>query len=180
MLTRRQLMRASLFGGIAALGVGSGAAFVRFLWAREEETPNEYRVRARRVPASGAPPLATEAFYLVNVSDREAKIVGRSAGGLMAVSRACTHLPELRCPPTWIGDFSFPDPDAGGQIITGWIRCPCHGSTFSMSGRRVFGPAPRSLDAFEITVRSNGEVIVDTSKVVRGGIENEELELRRP
>jgi cytochrome b6-f complex iron-sulfur subunit len=70
----------------------------------------------------------------------------------------------------WRGDFNFPDP-ATGTEKRGWFRCPCHGSTYNDSGVRVYGPAPRSMDFFELTV-AGGRISVNTGKATKGTADN--------
>jgi cytochrome b6-f complex iron-sulfur subunit len=47
------------------------------------------------------------------------------------------------------------------------FECPCHGSKFSHDGFYIEGPAPRSLDYFEVR-QENGQIIVDTGKRITG------------
>ncbi len=44
------------------------------------------------------------------------------------------------------------------------FKCPCHGSHYNIDGEYLDGPAPRSLDRFEMSI-SSGNVVVDTSKL---------------
>ncbi|HEU5438067.1 MAG TPA: ubiquinol-cytochrome c reductase iron-sulfur subunit [Ktedonobacterales bacterium] len=44
------------------------------------------------------------------------------------------------------------------------FKCPCHGSHYNVDGEYLDGPAPRSLDRFEIVLK-DGSVNVDTSKL---------------
>lgn len=81
-------------------------------------------------------------------------------GGLLALYHRCVH---LGCTVPWNPNFEF-----GG--VTGWFRCPCHGSTYTKGGIRVFGPATRSLDTFEITAVTSAGVSIDTSKITLGGL----------
>jgi cytochrome b6-f complex iron-sulfur subunit len=48
-----------------------------------------------------------------------------------------------------------------------WFECPCHGSRYNRWGEYQFGPAPRGLDRFAVSIEE-GQVIVDTSTVVTG------------
>ena len=48
-----------------------------------------------------------------------------------------------------------------------WWECPCHGSRYNRWGEYQFGPAPRGLDRFAVTIE-NDRVIVDTSTIVTG------------
>ena len=50
----------------------------------------------------------------------------------------------------------------------GWFRCPCHGSTYTKAGVRVFGPAPRALDTMEVTVNEDGSLSVDSGHITKG------------
>jgi cytochrome b6-f complex iron-sulfur subunit len=70
----------------------------------------------------------------------------------------------------WRPDFNFVDP-ATSQEKKGWFRCPCHGSTYNDSGARVYGPAPRSMDHFDLTI-ANGRISVNTAKVTKGTTDN--------
>jgi hypothetical protein len=77
------------------------------------------------------------------------------------------------CAVSWLPDFSFPDPDTD-QETTGWFRSGCSGATFRLNGERVFGPAPRDLDRFEIKVLGPdgplaGYLEVDTTHLICGG-----------
>jgi cytochrome b6-f complex iron-sulfur subunit len=44
------------------------------------------------------------------------------------------------------------------------FKCPCHGSHYNVDGEYLDGPAPRSLDRFEMLFK-NGNVMVDTGKL---------------
>jgi cytochrome b6-f complex iron-sulfur subunit len=88
------------------------------------------------------------------------------AGAYLALNRKCPH---LGCTVPFNPDFVFPDPLGG--TVTGWFRCPCHGSTYSDTGRRVFGPAPRSMDVFGLTIAEDGTMTVDLSTQFVGATE---------
>ena len=53
-----------------------------------------------------------------------------------------------------------------------WFQCPCHGSTYTMAGVRVFGPAPRSMDSMKVEVDGNGNITVQTGEITSGGPDN--------
>lgn len=89
--------------------------------------------------------------------------------GLVALVSVCTH---LGCLYQWIG-------------ANDRFECPCHGSKFQAWGEYIEGPAPRSLDRYEITFAgaitnangdplqvgdASGDVQVNTgSKIQRAG-----------
>jgi Rieske Fe-S protein len=73
-------------------------------------------------------------FYLVRQED----------GGFLALHRECTH---LGCTAGWSRE---------GRFV-----CPCHSSSFDMTGRVLSAPARRPLDVLRVRVE-NGIVKVDT------------------
>jgi len=76
-------------------------------------------------------------FYLARLED----------GGFLALSRECTH---LGCTVPWNSyDHAF--------------VCPCHASSFDITGNVLSPPAPRALDLHPVRIE-NGIVKVDTSK----------------
>jgi cytochrome b6-f complex iron-sulfur subunit len=75
-------------------------------------------------------------FYLACLGD----------GSFLALSRTCTHL-----------GCSVPWDEEKNQFV-----CPCHGSTFSLTGEVLTAPAPRPLDTYPVRIE-NGIVKVDTS-----------------
>jgi cytochrome b6-f complex iron-sulfur subunit len=46
------------------------------------------------------------------------------------------------------------------------FQCPCHGSHYNSDGSYIGGPATRSLDRFPLIITSQGEVQVDTGKII--------------
>src|SRR5210317_1143795 len=79
-------------------------------------------------------------FYLARLED----------GGFLALSRTCTH---LGCSVPWIEkEMKF--------------ACPCHGSTFDITGNVIDSPAPRALDIYPITIE-NKIIKVDTGKPIK-------------
>lgn len=68
--------------------------------------------------------------------------------------------PHLGCMVPWLPEY-----EVAGE--TGWFLNPCHGERYNIRGERVFGPAPRGLDRFSVTLR--GElVVVDLSDLQEG------------
>jgi cytochrome b6-f complex iron-sulfur subunit len=79
-------------------------------------------------------------FYLARLED----------GGVLALSRKCTH---LGCTVPWIAEEQR-------------FACPCHASAFDITGEVISAPAPRALDLFPVAIE-NGIVRVDTHQPVR-------------
>jgi cytochrome b6-f complex iron-sulfur subunit len=53
-----------------------------------------------------------------------------------------------------------------------WLECPCHGSRYDRLGIKAdgaqYGPAPRGMDRFSISVDGEGTLIIDTGKITLG------------
>jgi cytochrome b6-f complex iron-sulfur subunit len=85
------------------------------------------------------------------VFENERVAIVREKTGFAALSIVCTHL-----------GCTIQTNDAG-------FNCPCHGSQFDSDGNVTGGPAPRSLDWYQVSLAPNGELEVDkTMKVVQG------------
>jgi cytochrome b6-f complex iron-sulfur subunit len=76
-------------------------------------------------------------FYLARLAD----------GGFLALDRTCTH---LGCTVPWVGE-------------SGRFECPCHASSFDITGAVLAPPAPRPLDLYDVRIE-NGIVKVDTGR----------------
>jgi len=61
-----------------------------------------------------------------------------------ALSSRCTH---LGC-------------TLGYDVLSAQFRCPCHGSVFDRSGRRISGPAEKDLPEFPLNKLENGDIVV--------------------
>jgi cytochrome b6-f complex iron-sulfur subunit len=53
-----------------------------------------------------------------------------------------------------------------------WLECPCHGSRYDRLGIKAdgaqYGPAPRGMDRFSISVDAGGVLTIDTGKITLG------------
>ena len=74
--------------------------------------------------------------------------MGHDAGGLYAMTMACTH---AGCACTIKGTE---------------LDCPCHGSRFDRQGNVLQGPATKALPHFPVSVDSTGNITVDRFTVV--------------
>jgi cytochrome b6-f complex iron-sulfur subunit len=170
-LARRSFLRVSAFAGLMLFLGSQIAGFLGFFNLRK---PTGFggvvNVSKGRVPAAGSDPVRiTEGkFWLVNNIGPQGDVlqVG-GTGGLMALYWKCPH---LGCSVPWNPAFNGATVNFPG--IIGWFRCPCHGSTYSRAGVRVFGPAPRPMDTMELTTNSDGSLNVNTGKITRGAPDN--------
>jgi cytochrome b6-f complex iron-sulfur subunit len=79
-------------------------------------------------------------FYLCRMAD----------GGFLALSSKCTH---LGCTVPW--------DDKERKFA-----CPCHGSSFDITGKVITSPAPRPLDIYPVYIENN-IVKVDTGRSIK-------------
>lgn len=139
---RRKFLAIAWAGALFAFGVGTVAAFARFI---QPVSAGGFGglVRAGKVqefaPGSMSH-IQTGRFYLYRLED----------GSFLAMWQRCTH---LGCSVPWVA--------AEDQF-----HCPCHGSLFDKLGLVTGGPAPRPLDYFKVEIRGD-EVFVDTSNPIQ-------------
>ena len=91
-------------------------------------------------PRGSVTPVEAGRFYLVHLPE----------GGFLAVYQRCTHL-----------GCSVPYDPSSGQFV-----CPCHGSAFTMQGDVLNPPAPRPLDLFAMSLSEDGQLLVNTGKLI--------------
>ncbi|GMV85506.1 MAG: hypothetical protein AMXMBFR80_13610 [Dehalococcoidia bacterium] len=170
-LARRSFLRVSVFAGLTLSLGAMTAGFLGFFNLRKPTGfGGTVNVAANRVPLPGAEPvrISEGKFWLVNLDGPEGDVLGvGGTGGLLALYWKCPH---LGCSVPWLPGFNGAEVNFPG--IVGWFRCPCHGSTYSRAGIRVFGPAPRPMDTMALTVNSNGSIDVNTGAVTSGGANN--------
>ena len=140
--------------GLAALAEMVWVAF-SFLSPGRQSAKDQ---SASAVVSAGAvesfPPGRVEAFqrgqfYLVRLE----------SGGFLALSCKCTH---LGCTVPWVEKEKK-------------FLCPCHASSFDITGQVTTAPATRALDIFPIAIENN-LVKVDTSKrIKRTGFEAQQV-----
>jgi cytochrome b6-f complex iron-sulfur subunit len=170
-VSRRSFLRVSAFAG---LSLGLGAWLASFLGFFNLRHPTGFggvvTVAKARIPKPGEEPVRVSEgkFFLVNLLGAQGDVLGvGGTGGLLALYWKCPH---LGCSVPWNPAFQ------GAQVnfpgTNGWFRCPCHGSTYSRAGVRVFGPAPRPMDTMELTLNTDGSVNVNTGKITFGNAEN--------
>jgi len=165
-VSRRGFIRLSFWGGLGLTLLGSVGTLLDYLYPRNVQGFGG-PVPAGNIKefAKGGEPKAFPVgqFWLANLDPSESRPGGTGgADGLLALWRKCPH---LGCSVPWISSFDF-----NGD--KGWYRCPCHGSTYTKAGVRVYGPAPRSMDTMKIEVDGAGNITVQTGQITPGGPDN--------
>ncbi len=142
-ISRRQLLRHAMWGSLGVFMIQGGVASLGSFWPLKA-TGFGGKVVAGKVgdfPVNSVTKVPEGKFYLARVPE-----------GLVALYWKCPH---LGCTVPW-----SPPEDPGR------FHCPCHGSIYEITGQKVAGPAPRSMDLMAIEVR-DGTIIVDTGKITQ-------------
>ncbi len=132
-VTRREFLFYIWSASIALLLGELGGAIVWFALPRfrEGEYGGKFPVDPATLPSVNAAPILNPVGkYWISNTD----------AGLLALSATCTHLGCL---------FKWVD-------LNNRFECPCHGSKFQGNGTYIEGPAPRSLDRFELEIDAPG------------------------
>ena len=163
-VSRRRFIVGSFWAGLGATLLGSVGIFLDFFYPRGVQGFGVPAGNVSEFPPGGDPrEFALGQFWMVNLDPAETRPGGSGGGsGLLALWRKCPH---LGCSVPWRGAFSF-------EGDSGWFRCPCHGSTYTKAGVRVYGPAPRSMDTMLIEIDDSGNIIVQTGTITPGSTDN--------
>ena len=173
-LSRRQMMRVALGAGLGLFVLESLAGTLAFAWPNLRKgfggvlrigTLDEVKTQNSTLPIDeGFPAYYAEARAFVILVDpsQQRFTAGEDTTGdgtplnVRALYQRCPH---LGCKPNpCIRNF--------------WLECPCHGSRYDRLGVKAdgaqYGPAPRGMDRFSITVDGGGVLSVDTGKITLG------------
>ena len=143
--TRRQLLQFGVAATVASACGGCKLFGSRKPDAVVQPTDGEIRLTAEQSSAL----VKGEGSLLIKPDDASEKIIliHSHDGKLYADSATCTH---LGC-------------DVLYDEKLGHIRCPCHGSQYSLDGKNLKGPANRPLKSYPVRVQDN-QVIVSGLK----------------
>lgn len=162
-VSRRRVLQVGFWSALGAVIAGAGACGINMIYPTlVTGFGGTVSVEPGEIPAAGdKKQIASGRFWLVNLNAEQ------GGPGILALWWKCPH---LGCTVPWRANFIWPDET--GAPKQGWFRCPCHGSTYTDAGVRVFGPAPRSMDTMEISLGSGGRLTVDTGKITPGAPNN--------
>jgi len=173
-ISRRRLLRVSLGGGVALWLTEVAAGSIGFLWpnvtggfggAVTIGTLDDIKAQNSSLPIDeGFPAYYQVARSFISLVDptRQEFIAGQDETGdgtALNVRALYQRCPHLGCKPNpCLRNF--------------WLECPCHGSRYDRLGIKAagaqYGPAPRSMDRFAISVDADGVLTIDTSKITLG------------
>jgi cytochrome b6-f complex iron-sulfur subunit len=173
-LSRRQLLRGSLGAGVGLWLLEVTAGTMGFLWPNLEGgfggtieigTLDDLKAQNSSLPiAEGFPAYVSRARAFVMLIDpsRQQFIPGEDPEGdgtALNVRVLYQRCPHLGCKPN-------------ACLRNFWLECPCHGSRYDRLGIKAqgsqYGPAPRGMDRFAISVSPDGVLTADTGKITLG------------
>jgi cytochrome b6-f complex iron-sulfur subunit len=173
-LSRRQLLRGALGATVGLWLLEVGAGTIGFIWPNLRGgfgapigigTFDDIKLLNANLPIDeGFPAYFPDARAFVSLIDpgRQQFFPGTDETGdgtALNVRAMYQRCPHLGCKPNpCLRNF--------------WLECPCHGSRYDRLGIKAdgpqYGPAPRGMDRFEITVSNEGVLTINTGKITLG------------
>lgn len=172
--SRRDFLRFGLLASVGGVVASFGGATLAFLWpslsggfGAKLDVGSEADIKEEIAAGGGRFEYPAGRLYVVSydpaLDDSDAYADVTNGTPFMALYQKCVH---LGCRVPWCE-------------ASKWFECPCHGSRYNRWGEYQFGPAPRGLDRFSVTLEQ-GRVIVDTSKIVTGPARGAGAPLNQP
>ena len=173
-LSRRQLMRTALGSAIGLWLLEISAGTIGFIWPNLAGgfggqlaigTLDDIKNQNSALPIDEGFPAYfafARSFVMLVDPSQQRFVPGEDATGdgtALNVRALYQRCPHLGCKPNpCLKNF--------------WMECPCHGSRYDRLGIKAegaqYGPAPRSMDRFGISVDGGGVLTVDTGKITLG------------
>ncbi|MFM2106793.1 MAG: hypothetical protein RL338_1825 [Chloroflexota bacterium] len=173
-LSRRQLIRTSLAAGIGVWLLEAAAGTVGFIWPNLAGgfggkivlgSYDSIKTQNSTIPFDqGFPAYYADARAFVVLVDpaKQQFVPGDDPSGdgtALNVRVMYQRCPHLGCRPNPC-ERSY------------WLECACHGSRYDRLGVKAagaqYGPAPRGMDRFAVSVDGDGVLTVDTGKITLG------------
>lgn len=173
-LSRRQLIRTSLAAGIGVWLLEAAAGTVGFIWPNLAGgfggrivlgSYDSIKTQNSMIPFDqGFPAYYSDARAFVVLVDpaKQQFVPGDDPSGdgtALNVRVMYQRCPHLGCRPNPC-ERSY------------WLECACHGSRYDRLGVKAagaqYGPAPRGMDRFAVSVDADGVLTVDTGRITLG------------
>ena len=173
-ISRRQLLRYSLGGAVGLWLLEVTAGTIGFIWPNltggfgskvRIGTLEDLKLANSNLPISdGFPAYVPDArAYIVLIDTGQQRFLPgddpNGDGTALNVRGLYQRCPHLGCRPNpCLKNF--------------WMECPCHGSRYDRLGIKAagpqYGPAPRGMDRFSLSVDGSGVLTLDTGKITLG------------
>lgn len=139
-VTRRAFLRKAMYGTIGLFTAQAAVGGLVMFWPARV-TGFGARIQAGHVDdyqVGDIKMIREGRFYLSRVPE-----------GFIALWWKCPH---LGCTVPW-------------NASMGIFRCPCHASTYDVTGQNIAGPAPRPMDYMAIEITDDGQIWVDSGNI---------------
>ena len=173
-ISRRQLLRYWLGGAVGLWLLEVTAGTIGFIWPNltggfgskvKIGTLEDLKLANSNLPISdGFPAYVPDArAYIVLIDTGQQRFLPgddpNGDGTALNVRGLYQRCPHLGCRPNpCLKNF--------------WMECPCHGSRYDRLGIKAagpqYGPAPRGMDRFSLSVDGGGVLTLDTGKITLG------------
>ena len=173
-VSRRPLLRYSLGGAVGLWLLEVTAGTIGFIWPNltggfgskvKIGTLEDLKLANSNLPISdGFPAYVPDArAYIVLIDTGQQRFLAgddpNGDGTALNVRGLYQRCPHLGCRPNpCLKNF--------------WMECPCHGSRYDRLGIKAagpqYGPAPRGMDRFSLSVDAGGVLTLDTGKITLG------------
>jgi cytochrome b6-f complex iron-sulfur subunit len=173
-VSRRQLLRGALGAGVGLWLLEVTAGTIGFIWPNlrggfgapiEIGTLEDVKLLNTSLPIDeGFPAYFPDARAFVALIDpgRQQFVPGvdeTGDGTALNVRAMYQRCPHLGCKPN-------------ACLRNFWLECPCHGSRYDRLGIKadgaLYGPAPRGMDRFAVSVDRDGVLTIDTGRITLG------------
>lgn len=173
-LSRRQLMRTALGTGVGLWLLEVTAGTIGFIWPNLSGgfggrlpigTLEDVKAENTSLPIEEGFPAYyafARAFVILVDPAQQRFVPGEDTtgdGSALNVRALYQRCPHLGCKPN-------------ACLKNFWLECPCHGSRYDRLGIKAdgaqYGPAPRSMDRFSVSVDAEGVLTIDTGKITLG------------
>ena len=173
-LSRRQLLRGALGATVGLWLLEISAGTIGFIWPSlrggfgapiEIGSLDDIKLLNANLPIEeGFPAYFPDARAFVALIDtgRQQFFPGvddTGDGSALNVRALYQRCPHLGCKPN-------------ACLRNFWLECPCHGSRYDRLGIKAdgaqYGPAPRGMDRFSVSVDSSGVLTIDTGRITLG------------
>ena len=174
-LSRRQLMRSAIGIGLGLWVVELLAGTIGFIWPNLAGgfgapipigTYDEIKAQNSTLPIDEGFP----AYYSQRARVRDPGRSGPAGLHPRRPTRPATGPRSTSAPCTSAVRTSGCKPNP--CLKNFWMECPCHGSRYDRLGIKAagdqYGPAPRGMDRFSITVDADGILTINTGKITLG------------
>jgi len=143
-MTREEMTRREALAWLARAAAVGWVLPGACAWAEDLGTPK---------PAPKLANLSALRNDSARLLDEQGIILVRTSKGVAAFPNVCSHKRQ----------------ELSVDEKSGAIFCPLHGSQFNLEGQPTNGPANRALKRYQVSIKEQGDILVDKNKTAAEG-----------